>query len=200
MIKKLLQLILVCILAVGVFNSWAHGFSFQMFGANIDVSSYSGIAGKSQNLSNKVNELERKNTTEFDSAIKRKDSAVNFFNTTKTEYDTLALEASLDEIKEANKEEEYFLDYLWMKLGTYADNNDIKWIPEINYEAETIDFDITGPYIAVINFIYDLENDPELAFNIDNLVMQGGSSATVTKAAFQVRNVKVLTSQVTEQE
>lgn len=200
MIKKLLQLILVCILAVGVFNSWAHGFSFQMFGANVDVSSYSGIAGKSQNLSNKVNELERKNTTEYNAAINRKNSAVNFFNTTKTEYDTLALEASLDEIREANKEEEYFLDYLWMKLGTYADNNDIKWIPEINYEAETIDFDITGPYIAVINFIYDLENDPDLAFNIDNLVMQGGSSATVTKAAFQVRNVKVLTSQVAEQE
>lgn len=200
MIKKLLQLILVCILAVGVFNSWAHGFSFQMFGTSIDVSSYSGIAGKSQNLSNKVNELERKNTTEYNSAIDRKNSAVNAFNNSKTDYDTLALEASVDEVREANKEEEYFLDYLWMKLGTYADTNDIKWIPNINYEAETIDFDITGPYIAVINFIYDLENDPELAFNIDNLVMQGGSSAAVTKAAFQVRNIKVLTSQVTEQE
>lgn len=198
MIKKLLQLILVCILAVGVFNSWAHGFSFQMFGANIDVSSYSGIAGKSQKLSNDVNTLERKNTTEYNNALDRKSSAVSAFNNSKTKYDTLALEASADEVREANKEEEYFLDYLWMKLGTYADNNDIKWIPNINYEAETIDFDITGPYIAVINFIYDLENDPELAFNIDNLVMQGGSSAQVTKAAFQVRNIKVLTSQVTE--
>ena len=47
--------------------------------------------------------------------------------------------------------------------------------------------------------IYDLENDADLAFNIDNLVMQGGSSSAVTKASFQVRNINIITSQVTEQ-
>lgn len=199
MIKKLLQLILVCILAMGVFNSWAHGFSFKMFGANVDISSYSGIAGKSQNLSDKVNELERKNTTEYDAALVRKKAAVSNFDASRKEYEELAEKASVDEVREANKKEEYFLDYLWMKIGTYANNSDIKVLINPNYDAATIDFDISGQYIAVINFIYDLENDSELAFNIDNLVMQGGSSAAVTKASFQVRNVNIITSQVEEQ-
>jgi len=199
MIKKLLQLILVCILAVGVFNSWAHGFSFQMFGADVDISSYSGIAEKSQNLSNKVNELERKNTTEYNTALNKKKSAVNNFDASKSEYEELANQASVEEIREANKKEEYFLDYLWMKIGTYANNSEIKVLINPNYDAATIDFDISGQYIAVINFIYDLENDSELAFNIDNLVMQGGSSAAVTKASFQVRNINIITSQVEEQ-
>lgn len=196
MIKKLLQLILVCILAVGVFNSWAHGFSFHMFGANWDVSSYSGIAEKSQQLISKVEELERKNTTEYNSALSKKKAAVNNFETSKAGYEDLATQASVEEIREANKREEYFLDYLWMKIGTYANNSEIKVLIDPNYEAATINFDVSGQYIAVINFIYDLENDSELAFNIDNLVMQGGSSAEVTKASFQVRNINIVTSEV----
>lgn len=196
MIKKLLLLILVCILAVGVFNSWAHGFSFSMFGLKYSTSSYTGIAEKAGQLNSKIDELNRKNTTNYNSALNKKQSAVNNFETSKAEYEDLAAEASIEEIREANQIEEYFLDYLWMKIGTYANNSDIRVLIDPIYDAEIINFDVSGQYIAVINFIYDLENDPELAFNIDNLVMQGGSSAAVTKASFQVRNVKIITSEV----
>ena len=196
MIKKLLLLILVCILAVGVFNSWAHGFSFNMFGLKYSTSSYAGILEKAGQLNGKIDELNKKNTTEYNSALNKKQASVNNFETSKAEYEELASEASIDEIREANQIEEYFLDYLWMKIGTYANNSDIKVLIDPVYDAEIINFDVSGQYIAVINFIYDLENDSELAFNIDNLVMQGGSSAAVTKASFQVRNVKIKTSEV----
>lgn len=196
MIKKLLLLVLVCILAFGVFSSWAHGFSFNMFGLKFETSSYSGIAQKSVELSNKISELNTKNTTDYNQALNKKEAAVSNFNSSKAAYEELATQASVEEIREANKEEEYFLDYLWMKIGTYANNSEIKVLIDSNYKEETIDFSVSGQYIAVINFIYDLENDPELAFNIDNLVMQGGSSAKVTKASFQVRNVKIITSEV----
>jgi len=196
MIKKLLLLILVCILGYGVFSSWAHGFSFNMFGLNFETSSYAGIADKSVNLNSKIAELNNKNSSEYNQALNKKEAAISNFTSSKKAYDELALEASVDEIREANKEEEYFLDYLWMKIGTFANNSEIKVLIDPDYENETIDFSVSGQYIAVINFIYDLENDPELAFNIDNLVMQGGSSAKVTKAAFQVRNVKIITSEV----
>lgn len=196
MIKKLLLLILVCILGYGVFSSWAHGFSFNMFGLKFETSSYAGIAEKSVNLNGKIADLNNKNSSEYNQALNKKEAAISNFESSKAGYDELALQASIEEIREANKEEEYFLDYLWMKIGTFANNSEIKVLIDPNYEDETIDFSVSGQYIAVINFIYDLENDPELAFNIDNLVMQGGSSAKVTKAAFQVRNVKIITSEV----
>lgn len=195
MIKKLLLLILVCILGYGVFSSWAHGFSFNQFGIKFSTSSYSGIANKSMQLNDSIKELNEKNNSEYKVALNKKQAAVDNFEDSKSEYDELALTASVEEIREANKREEYFLDYLWMKIGTYANNSEIKVLINPNYEAATIDFDISGQYIAVINFIYDLENDPDLSFNIDNLVMQGGSSAAVTKASFQVRNVNIVTSQ-----
>lgn len=199
MIKKLLLLILVGILGYGVFSSWAHGFSFDMFGLKYNTSSYSGIAKKSMDLSDRISDLNEKNTTDYKLALNKKQAAVSNFEDAKAEYDELAMEASVEEIREANKREEYFLDYLWMKIGTYANNSEIRVLIDPNYEASTINFDISGQYIAVINFIYDLGNDPDLAFNIDNLVMQGGSSAAVTKASFQVRNVNIITSETTEQ-
>lgn len=199
MIKKLLLLILICILGYGVFTTWAHGFSFNMFGLKYNISSYNGIVDKSEQLTSRISELERKNTTEYKNALNKQKAAINNFDASKADYDELAEQASVDEIREANQKEEYFLDYLWMKIGTYANNGDIKVLINPNYDAATIDFDISGQYIAVINFIYDLENDTELAFNIDNLVMQGGSSSAVTKASFQVRNINIITSQVTEQ-
>ena len=183
-------------LAIGVFNSWAHGFTFNALGLNFDVSAYSGIANKSQNLVNKLKDLNNKNSSDYQVALGRKNAAVKNFNDSKVGYETLAAQASIEEIREVNKREEYFLDYLWMKIGTYANNNDIKVLINPNYEMATIDFDISGQYIAVINFIYDLENDSELAFNIDNLVMQGGSSSAITKASFQVRNVNIVTSEL----
>ena len=146
-------------------------------------------------LNDSIKELNEKNNSEYKVALNKKQAAVDNFEDSKSEYDELALTASVEEIREANKREEYFLDYLWMKIGTYANNSEIKVLINPNYEAATIDFDISGQYIAVINFIYDLENDPDLSFNIDNLVMQGGSSAAVTKASFQVRNVNIVTSQ-----
>lgn len=199
MIKKLLLLILVCILGYGLFSSWAHGFSFNMFGLKYDISSYSGIADKSEKLVGRINDLEKKNSTEYNSALNKQKAAISNFDNSKVEYEELAAQASVDEIREANQQEEYFLDYLWMKIGTYANNGDIKVLINPNYEAATINFDISGQYIAVINFIYDLENDTELAFNIDNLVMQGGSSSKVTKASFQVKNIKIVTSEVKEE-
>ncbi|MBO5142594.1 MAG: hypothetical protein J6C46_06295 [Clostridia bacterium] len=195
MIKKLLLLILVCILAYGVFSSWAYGFNFKMGGVNFKTSSYAGIAEKVGSLNSEIDTLETKNTTDYKNALNKKQAAVNYFENSKKAYDDMAAGASVEEIREANKREEYFLDYLWMKIGTYANNSDIKVLINPNYEAATIDFSVSGQYIAVINFIYDLENDSELAFNIDNLVMQGGSSAAVTKASFQVRNINIITSE-----
>ncbi len=198
MIKKLLLLILVILLCYGIFNVYAHGFQFHSFGLNYEISSLAGIQEKSETLVDKIAELERKNTIDYQTALNKQKAAISSFENSKEGYENLAKEASIEDIREANKREEYYLDYLWMKIGTYANNNDIRVLIEPDYNAATVNFNVSGQYIAVINFIYDLENDSELAFNIDNLVMEGGSSAAVTKASFQVRNINIITSTTVE--
>ncbi len=195
MIRKVLLLILTVLLAIGLFNSFAHGVSLKFMGLSVNTSAYSTIVDKSKQLVNKKAELETKNNKDYNQALSRQEAAKSNFKINKASYDELANRASVEEVRQANQKEEYFLDYLWMKIGTYANTNAIKVKIYPNYERDEIKFDITGQYIAVINFIYDLENDKELSFNIDNIVMQGGSSSAVTKASFVVSSIHIVTGE-----
>ncbi len=91
------------------------------------------------------------------------------------------------------KEEEFLLDYLWIVVGNYAEDNNVKFSMETT-ESATLEFDVTGTYISIINFVYDLSNDPELRFVIDNIQLEAGTSKnTVTKAKFTVEGITVVT-------
>lgn len=192
MIKKILLFILVLILIWGLISSFAHGVS--LFGGKIETSSYTDIAKLSQELVSKKRTLEKVNDTDYPQALVRQQASQSSFRINKSAYQELELNASPADIRKANQKEEYLLDYLWMKIGTYANDSDIKVLITPKPEESRIYFDVSGQYIAVINFIYDLENDDDLGFNVDNIVMQGGSSDAVTKASFYVGNVNVVNS------
>lgn len=59
-----------------------------------------------------------------------------------------------------------------------------------------INFDITGSYISIINFIYDIENDKNLKFNLNGIELASSSSADTTKASFSVDGITVKTTNV----
>ncbi len=192
MIRKILLLALVVVLAIGLYSSFAHGVNISLFGHNLSTKSYSSIIKESQELVNRRAELEKLNTKDFENEKNKLKSSESRFNSAKQAYDDVANNASVEEIRKANQEEKYLLDYLWIKIGTYANDSDIKVKIEPEQDKKIINFNVSGQYIAIINFIYDLENDSELKFNVDNIVMQGGSSSAVTKASFIVRNVDVV--------
>ena len=61
-------------------------------------------------------------------------------------------------------------------------------------ETATLAFDITGSYVSVINFVYDIQNDEELDFKMDGIVIEGASSDREVKAKFTVEDINVVTS------
>ena len=195
MIKKLLLLILVIVLAVGLWNSFSKGVSINLGKLKIETDSYTTLIAKANKLSKETNELNVANTSTYIEELNDLKKAQNNFNESKRQYDEAAAQASVEEIRAVNQTKEYLLDYLWMKIGTYANDNDVKVLIDHKPDEAKIDFDVSGQYIAVINFIYDLERDADLSFNVDNIVMQGGSSDSITKASFTVSNVNIITSE-----
>ena len=195
MIKKLLLLILVIVLAVGLWNSFSKGVSINLGKLKIETDSYTTLIAKANKLSKETNELNVANTSTYNEELNDLKKAQNNFNESKRQYDEAAAQASVEEIRAVNQTKEYLLDYLWMKIGTYANDNDVKVLIDHKPDEAKIDFDVSGQYIAVINFIYDLERDADLSFNVDNIVMQGGSSDSITKASFTVSNVNIITSE-----
>ena len=111
----------------------------------------------------------------------------------KDAYELLKSTANVEQIAEANKIEIYLLDYLWIKVGNYASDNAVKFKMTPNAANATLDFNITGSYISVINFIYDIQNDPELDFKLNGITMAGSSDREV-KVKFTVEDINVVTS------
>ena len=111
----------------------------------------------------------------------------------KQKYLDLASVSTDKEIQDANLEQTYAMEFLWNKIGSYATREGVtlKWDVSstgVNNKY-TLNFTTTGSYIGVINYIYALENDSELAFRIENFKMTA-SGENVT-ATFTVNNVAI---------
>lgn len=187
MIKKIALLIISALFIFATYNVYSKGLSV----GQINALSYSEITTKNTQLNNEIGKLDNLNKNQYTSALGRLESAESTFNKTKKSYEQLASTASESEIAEVNKEEKYLLDYLWIKIGNYANENNIKVLIDYMETDRQINFDVSGPYISIINFIYDLENDSELAFDVDNIIMEGASTASDANATFTVSNVLV---------
>ena len=197
MIRKILLFILVILMAIGLKNSFANGVKLPIKwkGQKIETKSYSSLLKSSRELSDLKTQLQNKNDQDYPTAINNLEAAKSSFRINKKAYEDMAANASIEEIRSVNQTKEYMLDYIWMKIGTYANDNDVKVLIDPVYEEDKINFDVSGQYIAVINFVYDLERDEDLSLTVDNIVMQGGSSDSVTRAKFTVSNIKIVTAE-----
>ncbi len=192
--KKILLILLIGLTGYVTWLFATQGYEFDLGFVQINIPSYQEVQNNKENLDSKLTTLKNKNNNELVVEEGNVETSLKKYETKKQEYDMLAATASERDIAEANKIERYLLDYLWIKIGNYASDNDIKFKMTPDYDNYILTFDITGKYISVINFIYDLENDMDLNFEINGITIQGGSSDSIVKANFRVEGVRVVTS------
>lgn len=189
--KKILLIIITLSLIYLLYNTVTNGMEI----GSLKIPSYHTIQEGNIELKSKIDALDNLIKKDYQTAQANVKNAQRDFNNKKESYEELASTATNEQLEAAMKEEEYLLDYLWILVGNYANDNDVKFLMNVNDDEEyTIDFDVTGRYISIINFIYDLASDPELKFIIDNIQLEGGSNQNViTKGKFTVSGVNVVT-------
>ena len=195
--KKLLVLLIAVISLYGSFTALKNGYVgivTEKFKLQFEVPSFAQIQDEKAELDAKVKELNNLNKSGIPNASGEVDTELQNYANKKDAYEQLKSSANREQIAEANKIEIYLLDYLWIKVGNYANDNAVKFKMTPNQEKATLDFDITGSYISVINFIYDIQNDEELNFQLDGIVIEGASSDKEVKAKFTVEDINVVTS------
>lgn len=166
---------------------------------NVNIFSYKEMLEQGDVLNQKLYEMEELNNEKIVVATNKVEEERIGFESKKAEYEALEANASEEEIAEANKRQEYLLDYLWIVIGNYANDNNVKFKMQTDEENLRINFDITGSYVSIINFIYDLQNDKNLRFNLNGIRLASSTSSDSTKANFSVDGVTVKTSNHAEQ-
>lgn len=195
--RKLLLIVLIILLCVLGYFAIFNGISIGDF----QVLSVSQIKDKNDKLDQEIAEIETERATTFPNKTSQLGSETDTMMEAKKTYLDLASVSTEGELKEANQEETYLIEFLWTRMGNHATQEGVKAKFEIvsgdtgESEVHNINFTITGHYIAIINFISAIENDSKLGFRIENFKMiPGGDDLTAT---FTARNIRIKNEQTT---
>lgn len=227
---------------------------FSVFGLNLGlfkIASVQDIANQKQNVEKANTDLKTQETA-YKTALKKIETAEATYNKEKNKYETISDE-TINIIKEATKEENYSMEYMWIKLGNYAKSNNLSLIVNDSSssskagdagtgtsgtaagqgsttgattdtasttntanttanttagsstagsansatEADTkeggtvLKIQVKGSYIDVSDFIFEVENDKELRFKLDNIAIEYVEGTTI-KANFDVKNLVII--------
>lgn len=222
---------------------------FSVFGLNLGIfkiASIQDIASQKQNVEKANTDLKTQETA-YKTALKKIETAESSYNKEKNKYESISDE-TINIIKEATKEENYSMEYMWIKLGNYAKSNNLSLIVNDSSssskagdagtgtsgtvagqgsttgattdtasttntanttanttagssnsatEADTkeggtvLKIQVKGSYIDVSDFIFEVENDKELRFKLDNISIEYVEGTTI-KANFDVKNLVII--------
>jgi len=200
--KKILILILNILFIILIF--------FLIF-KNVSIGNWcsksiENIKNLSKNLEGKMEEAKKDSKQGYPNAISRLESAIKNLEIAKQKYENINSYTEGDVELGIVQIEEYKIERLWIALENYAKDEEIDLKLDL-LETSTLgiyDLDITleGSYMGITDFIYDIEKDDTLGFQISNFKLvpnvkeqrDGNGKVVKTqnlKATFKVEDVRI---------
>lgn len=162
------------------------------------------LRSASQKLDLAATQLDTQNSSAYETKRKELKEAIKNYNDAKEQYETLIPDDITAEEALSQYKDVYDVGFLWTIVGNYATEAGInlkfdvvKNVSSASSISNTSDeyvvcdlkFTVTGQYINLTDFIYSLENDDRLGFEINDFFMQkDGENLEVT---LNVREIKV---------
>lgn len=130
-------------------------------------------------------------STTYPSTLKKLESSAQTMEKTKSEYESKAL---LISEKDSNMQtEKYEIEFLWTKIGNYAQDNDVEIKIDVTDSQISgrydLNFTVSGKYSDITQFIYDIENDSKLGFKIEKFKMVPSENGV--QATFSCTEIKI---------
>ena len=189
--KILLGIVAIFLLCFAVYIA-IYGFNL----GKIEIKSISAIKEENAKLEKKITNASKLRNTDYTQSLTSLENAYKKLMTEKENYEQM-LALGVDENGETlNKIAEYEIEKLWVTLGNYAKKEGVDWKMDVtsnNNISKTYDlnFTVTGGYIQIIDFLYDMERDTTLVFKIENFKMVPGSSTDTLIATFTCKDIKI---------
>ena len=147
----------------------------------VKIESINDIKTANNNLNNKFTDAATLINQGYPSSLQGFKDSVKGLTTAKDSYNAIAENVSGNVDLGTVQITQYPLEALYIKLGNYAQRYGVGLTFDlVNGTAAglyNLNFKLYGSYSAIIDFIYNVENDSSLNFQIDNFaIARGGSS------------------------
>ena len=144
------------------------------------IESYISLEKKSAEISKQIADLEKRSKDNFEEKKKALLELSEKYENEKLKYETRSknLKVGIEEIKTSF--DLYDIDFLWTIIGNYATEEGVSLKLDVLKVSENKDFldadyilcdlyfTISGNYLSLIDFVYDLEDDERLNFEIND--------------------------------
>lgn len=171
-------------------------------GEVLNVADFKQVGTASKQVDTLISQLVNLNETSFKAKKAEVNSAITEYKNQKEQYESMkAATMTPTETQDVGMVDMYDIDFLWTIIGSYGTEEGINLkmdcvkstvFPEIN-EAEytmcDLRFTVSGDYIAITEFIYHIEDDSRLGFEISSFEMTKGGENL--QATFVIRGVPV---------
>ena len=195
--RKYLLILILIIAGVLCFSIIISGFEI----GNLKlIKSYDDVQKMSLEKKDLITELKQKNDAEFGAKIAALSAAVQEYKNKKAQYEKLVSEGKIKE-EEVTSLDLYDVGFLWTTIGIHATEEGVTLQFDVSKTAAAttaisseyvmcdLNFTVTGEYINITNFIYSLENDDKLNFEIRDFVLEKGGENL--QATFVVKDIPV---------
>lgn len=175
--KKILISILIVLLLILTSVVLTKGINLGI----IKIDSIKDIKEKSAKLDqdlNKANEISNKT---YPNEVEGLEEAIRKLKISKQEYENKKINSTDDNALGTVEIKTYAIHYLWAVLGNYRKDRGVKTLnidlkSTQNSDVYNLEFTLVGSYTSITEFLYDIENDEELKFEIKNF----GISSEIT--------------------
>ena len=195
--KILLGLLVILLLALAVYTA-VYGIEL----GGLKINSIPAIKEENEVLESKIDKASKLRTTQYPSEITVLEGAYKKLVAEKENYEQI-LALGVDENGQPiNKIQEYEMEKIWVAMGNHAKAQgvDLKMDVTLNNSvSKTYDlkFTVTGGYIQIVDFLYDVERDSTLVFKIENFKLVAGETTDVLVGTFTCKDIKININDIT---
>lgn len=194
--RKYLLIILTILIAIIFWGIISNGVQFGKF----RIYSYDDVLVASNEKTTLLSALDSKNIGEYNKTLKSLQTAVQTYEKTKEEYDRLVAEGKITETSVYNSIDLYDVDALGEKIKKYAREKNVildldvvrsltSTPISVEYIMCDLNFKVSGEYIAITDFIYRIEDDDTLNFEIKDFSLQ--EEEGILRAYFSAKNIPI---------
>lgn len=159
----------------------------------LKLDSIKDIQAASENLEEKFDESKEISAQTYPTSIDDLDKVVKELKIAKQQYEAkTAGDPDASTSLGVIQVDKYNIEYLWTIIGNYATKNGVKLTLDIKStntsDVYNLNFKVQGKYVGITDFIYNLEDDDELKFEINDFKISSQNDETKTNTNTIVQN------------
>lgn len=190
--KILLSVVIVLLLVLGI-ATIVKGIQIGDFRIN----SIKEIGENSKTLDGKVQEVNTLIDVQYPSKQEELKTAVRKMQQAKEDYLNEISYTSNEELASTLEIKNFDIERIWAKVGNYATDQGVNISLSLSQKSTTgarnMHFTVTGTYVAQTNFLYAIEDDPELNYRIYNYKLSP-KEGNILEATFAIKETVITKS------